>query len=127
MVAFGKTAELINQYAKKGDQIYLQGKLKTRDWEKDGIKRYTTEIIVSEFVLLGGRDKSNNSQYQQPQQQPNQYQQPQQQPNQYQQPQQQPNQYQQPQQQPNQYQQPQQQPNQYQQPQQQGFQPTPKN
>jgi len=43
---FGKIAEIAGQYLRKGSQVYIEGKLQTREWEKDGIKRYTTEIIV---------------------------------------------------------------------------------
>lgn len=43
---FGKIAEIAGQYIKKGSKIYIEGRLQTREWEKDGIKRYTTEIIV---------------------------------------------------------------------------------
>lgn len=47
VVAFGKIAELIAQYVSKGSRVYIQGKQKTRVWEdKDGIKRYTTEVVV---------------------------------------------------------------------------------
>ena len=48
-VAFKKTAELINQYFNKGDQIIVSGKIQTGSYDKDGITRYTTEIIVDEF------------------------------------------------------------------------------
>ena len=43
---FGKVAEIAGEYLRKGSQVYIEGKLQTREWEKDGIKRYTTEIIV---------------------------------------------------------------------------------
>lgn len=43
---FGKVAEIAAQYLRKGSQVYIEGKLQTREWEKDGVKRYTTEIIV---------------------------------------------------------------------------------
>jgi single-strand DNA-binding protein len=55
---FGKVAEIAGEYLRKGSQVYLEGKLQTREWEKDGIKRYTTEIIVDmqgTMQLLGGR------------------------------------------------------------------------
>lgn len=50
--AFGKLAEIIHQYVRKGSRIYIEGKLRTREWEKDGIKRYTTEIIANEMMML---------------------------------------------------------------------------
>src|SRR5690554_490869 len=43
---FGKIAEIAAQYLRKGSKIYVEGRLQTREWEKDGIKRYTTEVIV---------------------------------------------------------------------------------
>ncbi|WP_269466591.1 single-stranded DNA-binding protein [Pseudomonas frederiksbergensis] len=43
---FGKVAEIAGEYLRKGSQVYIEGKLQTREWEKDGIKRYTTEIVV---------------------------------------------------------------------------------
>lgn len=55
-VAFGKTAELIAQYCDKGSQLYLEGRLRTRSWEKDGIKKYTTEIII-ETMQFGNKPK----------------------------------------------------------------------
>ena len=54
---FGKVAEIAGEYLRKGSQVYIEGKLQTREWEKDGIKRYTTEIIVDmqgTMQLLGG-------------------------------------------------------------------------
>ncbi|MGI0646946.1 single-stranded DNA-binding protein [Pseudomonas aeruginosa] len=57
-VVFGKLAEIASQYAGKGSQLYIEGRLQTREWEKDGIKRYTTEIIVDQngtLQLLGGK------------------------------------------------------------------------
>jgi single-strand DNA-binding protein len=104
--AFGKLAEIIGQYLKKGSKVYIEGKLQTREWEKDGIKRYTTEILASDMLMLdskGANDSTQNRGGQpQPYQQPQQgYQQQPQQPQQqqgYQQPQQgyqSPNNYQQ--------------------------------
>jgi single-strand DNA-binding protein len=55
---FGKVAEIAGEYLRKGAQCYIEGKLQTREWEKDGIKRYTTEIIVDingTMQLLGGK------------------------------------------------------------------------
>ena len=58
VVLFGKVAEIAGEYLRKGSQVYIEGKLQTREWEKDGIKRYTTEIVVDmqgTMQLLGGR------------------------------------------------------------------------
>ena len=55
MVLWGKTAESLNEYLTKGKQIYVEGRLQTRQWDdKDGNKRYTTEIRGDRIVLLGG-------------------------------------------------------------------------
>lgn len=58
VVLFGKVAEIAAEYLKKGSQCYIEGRLQTREWEKDGVKRYTTEIVVDmngTLQLLGGR------------------------------------------------------------------------
>ena len=53
-VLFGKAAETAKEYLKKGQLIYLEGRLRTRNWEdKDGVKRYTTEVIGDSFTMLG--------------------------------------------------------------------------
>jgi len=49
VVAFGKPAELIAQYCKKGSSLYIDGRLQTRSWEQDGQKKYRTEIVVENF------------------------------------------------------------------------------
>ncbi len=48
-------AKVAEQYLKKGSQIYLEGKLRTRSYEQDGQTKYITEIVVDEFMMLGGR------------------------------------------------------------------------
>ncbi|MDZ5604613.1 single-stranded DNA-binding protein [Pseudomonas sp. RP23018S] len=58
---FGKVAEIAGEYLRKGSQCYIEGKLQTREWEKDGVKRYTTEIVVDingTMQLLGGRPQN---------------------------------------------------------------------
>lgn len=62
VVFFGKLAEIVGEYARKGTLIYCQGKLETREWEKDGIKRYTTEIRAHEMKLLGGKPEGTGGQ-----------------------------------------------------------------
>jgi single-strand DNA-binding protein len=52
---FGKLAEIAGEYLKKGSQVYVEGRLQTREWEKDGVKRYTTEIIANSMQMLGSR------------------------------------------------------------------------
>jgi len=56
VVVWGKQAEIAREYLTKGRQIYVEGSLQTRQWDdKDGQKRYTTEIRCQRFVMLGGR------------------------------------------------------------------------
>jgi single-strand DNA-binding protein len=55
LVFYRKLAEIAGEYLKKGAQVYVEGKLQTRKWEKDGVTRYTTEIIVSEMTMLSGK------------------------------------------------------------------------
>lgn len=56
VVAWGKTGETAGQYLRKGSQVYVEGRLQTRDWTgQDGIKRYRTEIICENFIMLGSR------------------------------------------------------------------------
>ena len=53
---FGKLAEIAGQYLKKGSQVYIEGKLRTRKWtDKDGIEKYSTEIIADTMQMLGSR------------------------------------------------------------------------
>src|SRR5881394_2815786 len=55
IVLWGKQAESLQEYLTKGKQIYVEGRLQTRQWnDKDGIKRYTTEIKTDRVTLLGG-------------------------------------------------------------------------
>lgn len=55
LVAFGKTAEIMQKYVQKGKEIAVEGKLMYRSYEKDGQKMYITEIRVEELVLLGSK------------------------------------------------------------------------
>jgi single-strand DNA-binding protein len=60
IVAFGKLAEICGEYLSKGKQVYIEGRIQTRDWEdKDGIKRYTTEIVANQMLMLGSRDPAD--------------------------------------------------------------------
>ena len=60
-------AKVCEKYLTKGDKIYVEGKLKNRQWEQDGIKRYATEINVNEMTMLSTKSNPNNVQ-QNPQQ-----------------------------------------------------------
>ena len=72
IVVRNKAAEICNKYLKKGDKVYVEGKLKTRKWQgEDGIQRYSTEVHVNEFNFLNNKsdadgpmspDNSENSQ-----------------------------------------------------------------
>jgi len=58
VIAWGRTAEICNEYLTKGKQVYIEGRLQTSEWEdKDGNKRYTTEIVVSDMQMLGSRSE----------------------------------------------------------------------
>ena len=85
IVFFGRLAEIAGEYLAKGSQVYIEGKLKTDSYEKDGITRYSTKIVANEMQILGSRGKQSQAQaqaqpaqgqYQQPLQQGT-YQQPQ--------------------------------------------------
>ncbi|MBI5063477.1 MAG: single-stranded DNA-binding protein [Desulfatitalea sp.] len=59
VVAWRQLGELCGKYLSKGRQVYIEGKLQTRSWEKDGVTRYATEIVASEVQFIGGnRDES---------------------------------------------------------------------
>jgi single-strand DNA-binding protein len=62
VVAWGKLAEIAKEYLSKGKQVYIEGRLQTRSWEdKEGVKRYTTEIKADQMVMLGGRGGDGTS------------------------------------------------------------------
>lgn len=57
LVAYRKLAEIFSQYVKKGSQLYIEGRIKTRKWQdKDGQERYTTEVEATEMKMLGRRE-----------------------------------------------------------------------
>lgn len=63
VVAFRKLAEIIGQYVKKGDPIFVSGKMKTSKWtDNQGIERHTTEIIADQMQMLGGKQGGNKEQ-----------------------------------------------------------------
>lgn len=58
--AFGKLAEIVEKYVRKGSLVYVAGKITTRKWtDKDGIERYTTEIKADTMKMLGGRQEGS--------------------------------------------------------------------
>ncbi|MEH6567187.1 MAG: single-stranded DNA-binding protein [Halopseudomonas sp.] len=73
VVFFGRIAEVVGEYARKGSKLYVEGRLQTREWEKDGVKRYTTEIVVDiggQMQLLDGRPSGGEQNAAPRQQQP---------------------------------------------------------
>lgn len=61
IVAWRGLAEIAEKYIKKGSQIYVEGKISTRKWEKDGIARYSTEIVAESIQMLGRRPDGSPS------------------------------------------------------------------
>ena len=62
VVIFGKMAETAAEYMKKGQLVYVEGRLQTRSWEdKDNIKRYTTEVLCDSFTMLGRKTDDGSS------------------------------------------------------------------
>jgi len=56
VVAWGNLAEICKQYLRKGQQVYVEGRLQTRSWEdREGRKRFRTELVANEMILLGSR------------------------------------------------------------------------
>ena len=62
IIVRNKAAEICNKYLKKGDKVYVEGKLKTRKWQgDDGIQRYSTEVHVNEFNFLNNKSELDSS------------------------------------------------------------------
>jgi single-strand DNA-binding protein len=59
ITAFGKLAEICTTYLVKGSQVFVSGRFKTDEYEKDGIKRYSTKIIADRMQMLGGKPDSS--------------------------------------------------------------------
>jgi single-strand DNA-binding protein len=55
-----KLAELCEKFLSKGDRVYVEGRIKTRQWEQEGVKRYTTEIQAQEMTFLNTKKELNN-------------------------------------------------------------------
>lgn len=61
VVFYRRLAEVAGQYLKKGSQVFIQGRIKTRKWtDKDGVEKYTTEIEATEMKMLGGKREGGN-------------------------------------------------------------------
>ena len=63
IVAFNRLAEIIEEYCRKGSKVFVTGKMKTRSWEQDGVKRYATEIVANEMQMLDSRGSAGGGQY----------------------------------------------------------------
>ena len=61
IVAWGRLGEICGEYLSKGRQVYIEGRIQTNQWEKDGVTRYTTEIVAKEMKILGSRDSGDAS------------------------------------------------------------------
>ncbi len=59
IVAWRRLGEICGEYLSKGKQVYIEGKLQTRSWEKDGVTRYTTEIVASDVQFLGSKNSAD--------------------------------------------------------------------
>jgi len=59
IVAWRGLAEIASKFMHKGDLVFIEGKMKTRSWEKDGVTRYTTEVLADKVILLGGKRESS--------------------------------------------------------------------
>lgn len=55
LVFFGKLAEIAGEYLAKGSLVYVEGRIQTRSWDKDGEKKYSTEIVGEKMTMLGGK------------------------------------------------------------------------
>ena len=63
IVFFRRLAEIAGEYLRKGSKVYIEGSLRTRQWEKDGQKHYTTEIVADEMQMLDGRGTGTGSDF----------------------------------------------------------------
>lgn len=61
MVAWGKIAEVINQYCKKGQQLYIEGRIDNRTYEQDGVKKYASDVVVENFRFISGNSDNGTS------------------------------------------------------------------
>jgi len=74
IAAFGKLAEIMGEYLRKGSQVYIDGKIQTRKWQdQSGADRYSTEIVASEMLMVGGRGSFDAHNEGQPKQAPQQH------------------------------------------------------
>ena len=62
VVFFNRLAEIVSEYVRKGSKVYIEGSLRTRSWEQEGVKRYSTEIVASEMQMLDSRENGQQQQ-----------------------------------------------------------------
>ena len=60
IVCWRNTADVVEKYVKKGTQVYVEGKLRTRNWEQNGVKHYATDIVADTIQLLGKREQQRD-------------------------------------------------------------------
>lgn len=63
IVFFNKLAEIANQYLKKGSKVYVEGELRTQEWERDGQKHFKTEVVASEMQMLDSKQQKNEEDF----------------------------------------------------------------
>ena len=63
VVFFNKLAEIANQYLKKGSKVYVEGELRTQEWERDGQKHFKTEVVASEMQMLDSKQKNDEENF----------------------------------------------------------------
>jgi single-strand DNA-binding protein len=61
VTCFGRVAENCGKYLEKGRQVFIEGRIQTRSWEKDGVKRYSTEIIANEVKFIGSKSSGGGN------------------------------------------------------------------
>lgn len=61
IVVRNQAAEIMQKYVHKGDMLYVEGKMRTRSWEKDGVTRYITEVVVDNFTMLTPKSSGNSA------------------------------------------------------------------
>jgi single-strand DNA-binding protein len=61
VVFFNRLAEIVSEYVRKGSKLYIEGSLRTRSWEQDGVTKYATEIVAGEMQMLDSRGASGGS------------------------------------------------------------------
>jgi single-strand DNA-binding protein len=60
VIVFGNTVKVVEQYLSKGEKVYVEGRLQTRKWNKDGVETYTTEVVCMDLQLLGKASRKNH-------------------------------------------------------------------